>query len=361
MSLAELKRRPDDETTFVPKAPRSFDRGASNVQNWIEKSPDALFPPEPGRYHIFVNYGCGWCNQLLMVCNLRGLTKTAVGVTHTGLYRGSGRGTPSYQGYVFAEGTDTSGNGFTCMRDVYNADGRNYGANQLTVPVLFDKKTKRVVSNDPAQIHLMLDLYADELRGCAPPLGTTPRLYPPALASEIEAVNAVVFPHINNGVYCAWFAGSAAAFEEGHTLVQEGLAWLEHRLGDGRDFLCATEGPTLADVRAFPHLIRFDLIYRKLMLRDGGAHIFDEKDAFPKLRGWIKRMFAIPAVFESLDLPVAGRFYFSSKPVAEADAIYDAMRERMKAADWLPSREEWARKRRNEGLTDAQIHIPHPR
>ena len=377
-----LKARPDDETTFLPKAPGGFQRGACKVQRWIEKDLDATFQPEPGepakdfsqgpgttpqavtslepayqfsvagRYHIFVNYGCGWSNQLLMVRALCAL-QDSISVTHVGMYRAGQRGTPEYQGYVIAERADTSGNGFTCMRDVYNAGDPTYGVDQLTIPVLFDKKTRRVVSNDPAQIHLMLDFFADELRGSTAPAAL--RLYPPELQAEIEAINARIFPGINNGVYCCWFAGSDAAFEEAFEHVQATLMWLEERLADGRHFLCATEHPTLADVRAFPHLVRFDLIYFRLMMRERGMRTFVGDSPLPKLREWIKRMFELPAVYETLDLQVATRFYFSSMSVERSDEVYDRERELMQAAEWLPTREQWAQKRVNEQLTDAQV------
>lgn len=352
--MEALKARPDDETTFVPKAPGSFQRGANNVQHWIDRDPGAEFPAEKGRYHLFLNYGCGWSHQVLMLRALRGLQE-AVGVTHTGLYRHGARGTPEYEGFLIFPGTDTSGLGLTSMSDVYNrADGK-YGKNQLTIPALLCKTTARVVSNDPAQILLMLDFLADELRG-AP--SDCPCLYPPSLQQEIEAVNAVVFPGINNGVYCCWFGGAGEAFQEGFDLVQAALLWMEERLAKGGPFLCGTERPTLADVRAFPHLYRFDSIYFELMMRQQGARIFGGS-RFPHLSAWVRRMFALPEVWSACDLQVATRFYFSSKPVEESDAIYDRERELANAeVAWLPTREEWAVKRAEEGMVEAQIDIP---
>lgn len=366
-----LKARPDDETTFMPSAPDAFQRGANNVQGWLAPrgEADAEFPAEPGRYHVFLNFGCGWCHQLLQVLTLRGLlavdaagrTTSPVGVTHVCCYRSGPRGTPEYQGYAIAPGADTSGLGLTCMRDVYNVGtpgGNAYGTAQLTVPVLFDKRTKRVVSNDPAQIHLMLDFLADELGGHS--RGGT--LYPPELREEIERVNAVVFPGINNGVYCCWFGGKpgAPAFDEGFGLVQAALQWLEDRLESNAaasrgPYLLGTARPTLADVRAFPHLFRFDGIYHELMLRGQGARIFA---AFPRLAAWVRdHMFALPEVRASCDLQVATRFYFSSLPVSESDGIYDRRREA--TGGWLPTREEWAAKRAEEGMSPEQIAVPH--
>jgi len=371
-----LKSRPDDETTFVPKAPQSFQRGACRVQHWISPKgeADSPFPAEPGRYHVFVNYGCGWCHQLLQVIMLRGLEES-ISITHTGLHRGAGRGTPQYEGYVIPEGADKSGYNFRNMNQVYNighdgsptGDPEPYGVNQLTVPVLFCKKTKRVVSNDPAQMLMMLDYLAEDLGGGK---GST-SLYPEKLRDEIEHVNSIVFPGVNNGVYCCWFGGEPGtpAFDEGYDLVQNGLVWLEKRLEDNKakskagPYLLGTESPTLADVRAFPHLFRFDSIYFELMLRNQGKRIFKD---FPLVAEWVRdHMFNFKSASGELtiqrtcDMQVATRFYFSSKPVEESDSIFD--REREASGGWLPSREQLAVKRKEEGMSDSQISIPYPR
>eukprot|EP00931_Biecheleriopsis_adriatica_P009124 TRINITY_DN110228_c0_g1_i1.p1 TRINITY_DN110228_c0_g1~~TRINITY_DN110228_c0_g1_i1.p1 ORF type:complete len:376 (-),score=60.51 TRINITY_DN110228_c0_g1_i1:76-1203(-) len=372
--MEALKTRPDDETTYTPKAPGSFQRGACCVQNWIEDptTPDTTFPAEPNRYHLFVNYGCGWCHQVLQVRALRKL-ENAISITHVGCYRTGQRGTPDYLGWSIPEDADKSGNGFRSIWEVYNAYDRKYGNEQLTIPVLFDKKTRKVVSNDPAHMLLMMDFLAEQLRGHSDATASPP-LYPEALRAEIEAVNAVVFPGVNNGVYCCWIGGMSSedAFEEGFQLVQNGLKWMEERLGQASDkspqggydagsgldsarkFLCGTPHPTLADVRAFPHVFRFDGIYWELMMRKKGSRVFDD---FPHLAAWVRRMFeTVPEICGTCDLQVATRFYFSSKPVEESDQIYD--REREATGNWLPTREAWAEKRRQEGLTEAQIISP---
>lgn len=270
------------------------------MQGWISSVTE--FSPEPGRYHIYLNYGCGWCHQLLGVLALRGLYRSdsdcseqPITVTHCGCQRAGGpRGTWEYQGYSIPPGADATGVGLSCMRDVYNVGtpgGCGYGTNQLTIPVLLDKKSKRVVSNDPAQIMLMLDYWAESLGG-----GSSGSLYTPELREEIEAVNSVVYPGINNGVYCCWFGGRPgdARFDEAFPLVQDALAWLERRLADNKaagkgQFLLGTSHPTLADVRAFPHLFRFDGIYHEMMLKGHGERIFGESSRFPLLSTWLSQ------------------------------------------------------------------------
>ena len=109
-------------------------------------------------------------------------------------------------------------------------------------------------------------------------------------------------------------------------------------------------------MRAFPHLFRFDGIYHELMLKGNGARIFGEATAFPLLAAWVStHMFGLPALRSTCDLQVATRFYRTDLPMSAADALYD--RERIASGAWLPTREEWARKRDAEGLSEAQIEV----
>lgn len=350
--MEELKARPDDETKFTPKAAGSFQRGACNVQGWLGSDEESEFRAEPGRYHAFLNYGCGWSHQVLLVRALREL-QDAVGVTHVGCFRMGQRGTPEYGGYAIEAG-DTSGLGLTNMREVYNlADGK-YGVEQLTIPVLLDKKTKKVVSNDPAHILMMLDVLAEQLRG-GPHASDQDPLYPPDLRKDIEAINDFVYPGINNGVYCCWIRQTEEAFQEGYDLVQKALQDLEKHFSTNNYLVGGRL--TLADVRAFPHLFRFDGIYFDFMLQGKGTRIFGgEHPQLPHVAAWLRRMFALSEVRSSCDLQVATRFYYSSSPPAKADAIYDKERELANAAElWLPACEDWAAKRESEGLVEAQV------
>jgi putative glutathione S-transferase len=157
----------------------------------------------------------------------------------------------------------------------------------------------------------------------------------------------VVFPGINDGVYRCWFGGPeahAAAFQE----VQAALAYVDNLLLE-HPFLCGST-VTLADVRAFPHLFRFDGIYHRLMLREEGPLL---QTAFPRIGEWMQRMFADPRTAATCDLQVATRFYLGSAEAKDDDAHYAKMRH-----DWMPTIPQLEDKRAQEGLPAAAAAKP---
>lgn len=331
-----MESRPDDELIFAPKAPGSFQRGKNNLQRWI--TPGGKFALGADRYHLFVNYGCGWCHQCMLVRSVKGLQK-AVSMSHTGITTLGKRGTETYVGWEVP--TDPTGNGMTSAYDVYNK-GMDYGRKQMTTPMLFDKETKEVVSNDPAHIMLMLNEVFNDW--AEHPID----LYPEELRKEIEDVNAVVFPGINDGVYRCWFPATEEAYSEGFNGLRNAFKWVEERLKTS-EYLCGNR-LTLADLRAFPHLFRFDVIYHKLMLRDPRGDYL--KDAHPSIVAWLHRLFSDPAVQTECDLVVAARFYLS-EPDDECDALYAALK-----LPWMPTLEELEVKRSREGLAAPSVGKP---
>ena len=151
--------------------------------------------------------------------------------------------------------------GWKSVRDVYNwADGsygdgsEAFGRRQLTVPILVDTRSRRVVSNDSAQILLMVN-------GAFEAWSNGRDLYPEALQPAIEAINDVVYPGICDGVYRARFASTDEAYEEARAALYEAIAFVDRELdASGGPFLCGAT-LTMADIRAYSHLIRFDTIY----------------------------------------------------------------------------------------------------
>merc|ERR1712166_822867 len=324
-----LHLREDDEVKYTP--PGGFQRGPCKLQHWVE--PDSQFVPEPGRYHLFVNYGCGWCHQLLMTRSLKGLEEV-ISISHIGFNNIGKRGTAEYKGWYIGP-WDSTGNNFESAHDVYNSN-LDYGNQQLTIPILFDLSSKQVVSNDPAQITLMLNSSFEQW--AERPVD----LYPSQLRRAIEDINDVVYPGINDGVYRCWFAGDEDRFTAHSRQVQDALQWVNTKLEQSQ-YLCGDQ-MTLADVRAFAHVFRFDVIYRSLMLREQGLRVAE----LPHLVAWMQRMFENPRIAATCDLQAAAWFYLMPQVTQEAcDEMYSSCK-----CDWMPSILQLQEKRKSEHLDD---------
>ncbi|CAJ1399146.1 unnamed protein product [Effrenium voratum] len=329
--------RPDDELAFP--MPGGFDRGKNRMQQWI--LPDSPHPPASGRYHLFLNYSCGWSGQALLARSLKGLTEV-VSISHTLQCPVRPNGWPILQ-------PDPTGNGFTTACEVYNSNNPDYGTKQLTVPILFDKESKKVVSNDPAHILLMLnEAFGD--------MGNSLDLYPVDKRQEIEEVNSILYPGLNDGVYRCGFAQEDEHYLLAFEGLQAALRFMDQALLRQK-FLCGDQ-LTLADVRAFPHLIRFDLIYRQLMLRASPP-----PPSLPDaVREYVRRLYEYPEVKVTCDPHLALVGYFAqlgrlrglTKTIAEDDEMYEQYK-----YEWLPSKRELELKRKSEGLPEkAEHHLP---
>jgi putative glutathione S-transferase len=112
------------------------------------------------------------------------------------------------------------------LRDVYAAALEDY-TGRVTVPVLLDKQTKQIVSNESSEIIRMFSSSFDEL-------GAKPGdYYPEELRKEVDAVNERVYDTFNNGVYKSGFATTQAAYEKG------GVSAVRHDGLDGRAAVAA--------------------------------------------------------------------------------------------------------------------------
>jgi len=301
---------------YVPKTKGAFVRGASRVQHWIGEGE---FPVESGRYHLFINFLCGWSHRVMMVRAIKGLEK-CVSMSHTGL--DFVRKPEGYRGWSVP--SDPTGNGFETTHDVYNSNNPDYGETQLSVPILFDKKLKKVVNNDSASICIILAGALDQFAE-RPELD----LYPEPLREAIEEVNGLLYANVQDGVYRCGFARTEEAHEEARTNLYSALDALERSLDGGGRWLVGDRF-TLADLRAFPHHFRFDAIYHPLFLRGRGKTL--EAD-YPNVAAHVRRVYdEIPGVRATCDLHLATLGY-ASLPSKDkrlspenADAVFRAQK-----------------------------------
>jgi putative glutathione S-transferase len=276
-----------------------FERKPSQFRNWVtaDGAPgptgEGGFKAEPGRYHLYVSLACPWAHRTLILRALKGLdAMIPLSVVHW--FMGA-------DGWTFAPGPgvvpDTV-NGRRLLREVYTlADPRYTG--RVTVPVLWDRKTGTIVSNESAEIIRMFNAAFDGV-------GATPGdYYPAGLREEIDAVNARVYDTVNNGVYKAGFATTQAAYEAAVGPLFETLDWLEARLETG-PYLFG-DRLTEADWRLFTTLVRFDPVYVG-HFKCNRRRIVD----YPNLRGLVVRLYALPGIAGTVDLGHIKRHYYQS-------------------------------------------------
>ena len=293
------------------RASGEFVRGVSGFRAVIGE--DADFPAEPGRYHLHVALNCPWCHRVTLARNVLGLqdsiTLDVAFPNRTGeddpagpnLWEFAPDRVASLSNTTLPECTEetASGQGLRLVRDLYQAEG----SDEKSVPVLFDKKTKRIVTNESAEIVRMLNAQAGAL-GSTMSDTERPDLYPADLREEIDALNAQIYTGINNGAYKAGFSSDQDVYAAAYRGYFETLDLLETRLSDGRPYL-AGDRFTEADLRLFPTLYRHDPVYY-VRMKLNAARILD----YPALWGWLCRVHSLPGVADSGSLLHCRQGYF---------------------------------------------------
>src|SRR3954464_923073 len=242
----------DGELPQETSAAGQFKRADSVFRGRITADGSSGFKAEPGRYHLYVAHGCPWAHRTLIYRALKKLDDLiSVAYAIPGLKRS---GWTFENDPRFPDCTSDVVNGFHYLHEAYTATDPRY-TGKVTVPVLWDKKTKRVINNESSEIIRMLN---SEFKGIAKDAD----FYPPPLRSEIDRINEFVYANVNNGVYRCGFARSQEAYEASYDALFAALDELEARLGRQR-YLVARQ-LTEADWRLFPTLVRFDVAYFSL-------------------------------------------------------------------------------------------------
>lgn len=276
-----------------------FVRKDAAFRNWITAdgapgpSGKGGFQAEPGRYHLYVSLACPWAHRTLIFRKLKGLEDMiSVSVVHWYM---------AENGWTFEAGDGVIAdpiNRADFMYQVYTAADPTYSG-RVTVPVLWDKKTNTIVTNESSEIIRMMNSAFDGI-GAAPG-----DYYPEAMRDEIDALNERIYHTLNNGVYKSGFATTQAAYEEAVIPLFETLDWLEERLGQSRYLM--GDVTTEADWRLFTTLVRFDPVYVghfKCNLR----RIAD----YPNLSGYVRDLYQQPGIAATVDMVHIKNHYYAS-------------------------------------------------
>jgi glutathionyl-hydroquinone reductase len=299
-----------------------FVRSDTAFHNWITADgtpgPSGMggFKAEAGRYHLYLSLACPWAHRTLIMRKLKGLEDMiGISIVHWLMLE---------DGWTFEDGPGVIQDPIHSARylhEVYTSAKPNY-TGRVTVPVLWDKQTSTIVSNESAEIIRMMNSAFDAA-------GAKPGdYYPQAFREEIDALNAQVYDSVNNGVYKAGFATTQQAYEEAARPLFEMLDRLDERLCSRRYLFGSTI--TEADIRLFTTLVRFDPVYVghfKCNLR----RIAD----YPNLSGYLRDIYQIPGISETVNMHhIKSHYYGSHKsinptgivpmgPVLDLDAPHD--------------------------------------
>ena len=266
-----------------------FRRADSRFRGTITADGSSGFKAEPGRYHLYVAHGCPWAHRTLIYRAIKKLSgMISVAYSMPGMRQ---QGWMYEDNPAFPDCTPDRVNGFRYLHEAYTASDPHY-TGKVTVPTLWDTKTKRIVNNESSEIIRMLNSAFDGI-------GAEPTdYYPPDLRAEIDRVNALVYANVNNGVYRTGFARSQAAYEASYDALFAALDELEARLGRQR-YLVGRQ-ITEADWRLFPTLVRFDVAYFSVF-KCNRNRIAD----FPNSSNYMRELYAMPGVAET----VTARYY----------------------------------------------------
>jgi putative glutathione S-transferase len=299
----------------VPKemdASGRFVRQPNAIRDRVTADGSSRYPAEPGRYHLYLAYGCPWAQRTAIMRKLMALEEV-VSLSYVDDER-DGRG------WAFRprRGADPV-NGFAFLSEVYEATESGYDGH-VSVPVLWDRQTASIVSNNFPD--MTIDL-GTQFGAWADPAADP---YPEALRGEIDQLNALVYETVNNGTYRVAGATTRQEYEAWRGRLIGTLELLEERLA-GRRFLMGS-AITEADVRLWPTLARFDLGYNPLG-KISERRLVD----FPNLWAYARDLYQHPAFRDTTDPEMLTAPRRGPKPSFFNDAPWRISVE-PRAADW---------------------------
>ncbi|MEO0326992.1 MAG: glutathione S-transferase family protein [Pseudomonadota bacterium] len=298
-----------DKWYDTSKSGGRFVRSDAQFRNWV--TPDGAagvsgsggFKAEPDRYHLYVSFACPWAHRTLIYRALKDLNDMiSVSVVHWYM---------ADKGWTFANddqgivGDRLFGSDFA--HQIYTkADPKFSG--RVTVPILWDKQTETIVSNESSEIIRMFNSAFDGI-------GAKPGdYYPQAKREKIDALNDRIYNTFNNGVYQCGFSTTQSAYNEAIVPLFDTLEFLDSHLGNSR-FLTGEE-PTEADWRLLPTLLRFDPIYHS-HFKCNLKRLID----YPNLWPFTRDLFQWPGISETFNIEHARRHYFESHETINPNRI----------------------------------------
>jgi glutathionyl-hydroquinone reductase len=280
---AQFPGEQDEEGGFV--------RQQDAFRNLVTADGSSGFIAAPRRYHLYVSWACPWAHRTILVRKLKGL-EDVISMTVVDPIRDE-------RGWAFRNGPGHSEdpvNGFKFLSEAYLKTDPAYEG-RVTVPVLWDKQNRTIVSNSDDDLMRILNSEFNAFTE------STLDLYPPIHRSEIDQLNELIYETVNNGVYRAGFATSQKAYENAVFPLFDTLNRLEARLQNRRYLFGSTLLET--DLRLFVTLVRFDPVYHghfKCNLRQIAG--------YPNLFSYLRDIYQTPGIAETVNFDHIKRHYY---------------------------------------------------
>lgn len=265
----------------------AYVRPVSQFRNSIGTEKDNPYLPVSRRYCLYVGLGCPWAHRTLVVRTLKGLEDViSVAVVSPSGDEGI---------WVF----DSPEENCRTLPELYQLAQPGYQG-RSTVPVLWDKQTSTIVNNESAEIIVMLNSQFNQF-------AKNPQLdlYPTELKEQIDLWNDKIYTTINNGVYRCGFAQTQTAYEQACNELFASLDEIDKVLKTNR-YLCGDK-VTLADVRLFTTLFRFDIVYYSLF-KCSRRRIQD----YDYLGAYLRDLYQLPGVADTCNLESVKQDYYGN-------------------------------------------------
>ncbi|SON49186.1 glutathione S-transferase family protein [Vibrio tapetis] len=265
-----------------------FVREDAGFRGWITPDLNAEFPAESGRYHLYVSLACPWAHRTLIFRELKGLTEHIdVSIVSPDMLS---------EGWQFDSPEPLFG--FTRAHQLYSKAKADY-TGRVTVPILWDKKTNTIVSNESSEIIRMFNSAFNSLTS------NSDDYYPEHLRKDIDHWNDFIYPNINNGVYRCGFSTTQEAYEEAYEQLFSALDRVDAHLKHSR--YLAGEQITEADWRLFITLVRFDAVYVG-HFKCNKKRIAD----YEHIQGYLKELYQVTGVKQTTNFDHIKRHYYFS-------------------------------------------------
>lgn len=278
----------------------AFKRSEALFRNWVTADGSAGptgvdgYKAESGRYHLYISHACPWANRALVFRALKDLEDHIdISVVHPDMLEDGWTFGADYDG-----ATGDTQFGLPFMRDIYTKAVPDV-TTRVTVPVLWDKQTGSIVSNESSEI---IRMFNSAFNGVT---GNTRDFYPEDLHPQIDEVNARIYSDINNGVYKSGFATSQEAYDKAVTALFDAMDWVEDILANNR--YLTGDRITEADWRLFTTLVRFDLVYH-LHFKCNRKRLMD----YPNLWAYTRELYQWPGVADTINFDHIVRHYHYS-------------------------------------------------